>query len=73
LIDSNKTSLAQWKHYSAVFWFLFSLDYKINGWKRREINYNEIFMMIRDIKALVSRFLKFHHETLSPEGASVSP
>jgi hypothetical protein len=51
--------------------FIFGLQ--IKGWQGKEINYSEIFMMIREIKALVSRFLKFHHEILSSEGASVSP
>jgi len=51
--------------------FIFGLQ--IKGLKSREINYSESFMMIREIKALVSRFLKFHHETLSLEGESVSP
>jgi hypothetical protein len=49
------------------------LDYRITGCQSRETNYSESFMMIKKIKALVNRFLKFHHEILSPEGASVSP
>jgi len=34
----------------------------------REIKWNNM-----DMKPLVSHFLKFHDENLSPEGASVSP
>jgi hypothetical protein len=45
----------------------------MKGWKNKEINYSESFMMIMDIKELVKRFLNFHHETLFPEGGNASP